>query len=95
MSEDKSTSSVVNPLRLVLWGMVIAILLAPLVAMQFTSEVNWSVADFFFAAFMLIGAGVLLEFVLLKVKSRAGKITACLVVIGCFLLGWAIGAVGI
>jgi len=40
--------------RLIVWAVVVAlILLIPLVAMQFTSEVNWTLSDFVFAGVLL------------------------------------------
>ena len=42
--------------RLALWGAICAIVLTPLVAMQFTNEVKWDAADFAFAI-LLLGAG--------------------------------------
>jgi hypothetical protein len=39
--------------------LVVAFLLCiPLVAMQFTAEVNWTFSDFVFAAVVLFGAGL-------------------------------------
>jgi hypothetical protein len=38
-----------------------AVLLVPLVAMQFTEEVDWSLFDFAFAAVLLGGTGFLIE----------------------------------
>jgi hypothetical protein len=42
------------------------ILLLPLVAMQFTDDVNWSLADFVFAGALLGGTGLLLELAVRK-----------------------------
>jgi hypothetical protein len=42
------------------------VLLVPLVAMQVTDEVDWSLADFVLAAALLGGAGVLLELAVRK-----------------------------
>lgn len=48
-----------NPLRWFVWGGAACLLLLPLVAMQFTSEVNWDAADFaVIGAMLLIGCGV-------------------------------------
>jgi hypothetical protein len=48
-----------------------AVLLVPLVAMLFTSEVVWSPFDFVFAAALLGGTGFLLELAIRK-PSRVG-----------------------
>ena len=44
------------------------LLLIPLVAMQFTEEVNWTLADFLVAGVLLYGTGLLCELILRKVK---------------------------
>ena len=41
--------------------LVIALLSIPLIAMQFTSEVNWTLFDFLVASFLLITALILIE----------------------------------
>ena len=50
---------------------VALVLLAPLIAMRFTDEVNWTAFDFAFAAVLLIGAGLLLELILWKARGAA------------------------
>src|SRR5687767_8759422 len=52
--------------RIAGWGAAALILLLPLVAMQFTDEVNWDVADFAFAGALLIGVGVAYELAVRK-----------------------------
>ena len=39
-------------------GVVLVLLLVPLVAMQFTREVRWGLADFIVAGALLFGAGL-------------------------------------
>ena len=46
------------PWRLIGWGSATLILLGHLVAMQFTSEVNWSLSDFAFAAALMGAVGI-------------------------------------
>ena len=48
-------------LRWIGWGAVAALLLVPLIAMQFTGEVRWSAGDFLLAALMLGGLGLGVE----------------------------------
>ncbi len=50
---------------------VAVLLMIPVVAMQFTSDVNWTVADFVVAGTLLLGTG----FVYQWVASRAGNTT--------------------
>jgi type II secretory pathway component PulM len=63
--------------------------------MQFTNEVNWSIADFLVMGVLLIGAGLTLEFFFRKVKKRNQRILIAGAVLLLFLLVWAELAVGI
>jgi ABC-type cobalt transport system substrate-binding protein len=71
------------------------ILLIPLIAMQFTNEVNWAFSDFLVAGGLLFGAGLLVEFVVRKVKQSQYRLLLIMGVIVAFLLLWAELAVGI
>lgn len=71
------------------------ILLIPLIAMQFTSEVNWTMFDFVFAWVLLTGAGLSFTFVSNRSKSVVYKAAAGLTVFTALFLIWANGAVGI
>ena len=81
--------------RLAGWSAALVLLLVPLVAMQFTAEVNWSLADFGVAAAMLIGAGLLLELVVRMKPGRSYRWGAVVAVASAFLMMWLTGAVGI
>ncbi len=80
-------------------GIIISVvgvlLLIPLVAMQFTDEVNWDVFDFIIMGIMLLGTGLLLELVLRKVKTLKNRILICGAILLGFFLIWAELAVGI
>lgn len=78
----------------ILLGAVI-ILLIPLVVMQFTEEVKWSLNDFIMAGILLFGTGLIAEFVLRKVKKVSYKIVIVIVLLIVFLLVWIDLAVGI
>ena len=74
---------------------VIVLLLIPLVAMQFTDEVNWTTTDFILAGSLLIGTGLVLEIIMRTIKNinfRLGLIVAVLIVV---MLVWIELAVGI
>ena len=72
-----------------------AVLMIPLVAMQFTSEVNWTGSDFVAAGVLLALAGLVLTFALRTVRSAKSRLLAIgLVGLG-FLYCWAEMAVGI
>lgn len=72
-----------------------ALLLLPLVAMQFTSEVKWSPFDFLVAGFLLFGTGLIVELILSKVKQTSYRIALCAGAILVLFLVWAELAVGI
>lgn len=63
--------------------------------MQFTDEVNWTLADFIVAGVLLLGTGLLCELVVRKVTKIEYRIALCIVILGAFLLIWAELAVGI
>lgn len=71
------------------------LLLVPLIAMQITNEVNWSVMDFVVAGGLLFGAGFTIEFILRKVKKDTSRISILAGVLIVFLLLWTEMAVGI
>jgi len=71
------------------------ILLVPLIAMQFTDEVNWNFTDFIIAGILLLATGLSLEFILRKVKNLEKRVVLVIGVIILLLLIWAELAVGI
>lgn len=71
------------------------ILLLPLVAMQFTNEVNWSVFDFIVAGILLFGTGGVIEFALRKIKVVNQRVWVVLGILFVLFLIWAELAVGI
>lgn len=71
------------------------ILCIPLVAMQFTHEVRWTLIDFVVAGALLLGAGLLLELILRKVPTVYLKIALCIFLAVALLLTWLELAVGI
>jgi hypothetical protein len=82
--------------RLIIILLTVTMLLSiPLLAMQFTSEVNWTVSDFVIMGMLLFGTGLLCELVMRKVKSLQGRIILCGVILLVFLLIWIELAVGI
>ncbi len=74
---------------------ILIILLLPLVAMQFTDEVNWNFLDFKVAAALLLGTAFMCEFVIRKVQKRKLRIALCMAILVALLLIWAELAVGI
>lgn len=71
------------------------ILLIPLVAMQFTNEVDWKILDFVVMGVLLFGTGLLCELIMRKVKSNLHRTIVCGAIVLMFFLVWAELAVGI
>jgi hypothetical protein len=68
-------------------------LLIPLIAMQLTDEVNWTVLDFVVAAALYLVQGLLCEFTLRNKKQTKYRIAYCTALL--LFLIWAELAVGI
>ena len=73
----------------------VIILLIPLIAMQFTDDVNWTLSDFFIAGALLLGIGLMCELALRKINNTKYRITICVALLVVLLLIWAELAVGI
>ncbi|WP_337873530.1 hypothetical protein [Ignavibacterium sp.] len=71
------------------------LLAIPVIAMQFTNEVDWNLFDFVIMGALLFGTGLSIDFILRKVKTVKNKIIICGVIIILFFLIWAELAVGI
>jgi hypothetical protein len=76
-------------------SVVALLLLIPLIAMQFTNEVKWTLIDFIVAAALLLGTGLTCNFVMQKVKNIKLKVAICLAILAALLLIWVELAVGI
>lgn len=73
------------------------LLLIPLIAMQFTAEVNRTLFDFVIAGFLLLGTGLICELVVRKVKSmnhRLGFLAGILLVLFLVRAELAVGIFG-
>ena len=74
---------------------VALLLLIPFISMQFTDEVNWSPLDFLLMGGLLLGTGLLCEFVMRKVQNIEHRFALCGVILVVLFLIWAELAVGI
>jgi hypothetical protein len=72
-----------------------AILMIPLVAMQFASEVVWDETDFIAAGALLALTGLVMTFALRKLRTTRSRLIAVAVTGFAFLYCWAELAVGI
>ena len=71
------------------------LLLLPLLAMQFTNEVVWDVADFIVAGVLLFGTGLTYKLAAIKVGNIVYRSAVGLALTAAFILIWVNGAVGI
>ena len=97
MAVDTTANS--NPLwrrlRWVVWGGLAALLALPLVAMQFTTEVQWTSSDFIVMGGMLAMVGIAFEVAVRVARSHAYVVAAGIAVASAFLMTWINLAVGI
>ena len=80
--------------RKAVWGTAAFLWLLPLVAMQFTAEVNWA-ETVAYGVMLLAAAGTYELALALRTRNSAYQIAAGVALAAAFLLGWVNGAVGI
>jgi len=71
------------------------VLLVPLLAMQFTDEVDWTLSDFLAAGALLFGAGLAYQLAAPRVSSRVRRAAVGLAIGAVLLIVWIALAVGI
>lgn len=64
------------------------LLLAPFIAMRYTSEVNWTAMDFMAMGVMLLCTGIGIEFALRLFKVTWAKAAAVAAVLFAFVMVW-------
>ena len=84
-----------NRWRVLGWGTAALMLLLPLIAMQFTDEVNWAVSDFIVFGVMLGVVGGIFELAARLTPNRAYRAAVGVALAAAFILVWVNGAVGI
>jgi len=84
-----------NKRLLIILLILLSLLLIPLIAMQITDEVNWTITDFIIAGSLLIGTGLLSEIVMRKIKNINYKVGLIVVILIILILTWIELAVGI
>lgn len=80
---------------MIILAIVVTLLSIPLIAMQFSDQVDWDIFDFTIMGVLLLGTSLLCEFVLRKVKTLQNRILLCGAILLVFFLIWAELAVGI
>ena len=71
------------------------VLAVPLLAMMFSNEVNWGVADFITAGILLAGIGVAYQLIAYGVKNNSRQAAIGVVLAVAMVLAWVELAVGI
>jgi len=74
---------------------VLSILAIPLIAMQFTEQVQWTIGDFLVGGLMLTAVGFGIAFIMHKGGESNRKYYIIGAIVLFFLLLWAVLAVGI
>ena len=72
-----------------------SILLVPLIAMQFTDEVNWTLSDFVIAGALLFGTGLAFDLLVRKARVFAYRAGVGVALAAALLLVWLNLAVGL
>ena len=70
------------------------LLLIPLIAMQFTDEVNWTSFDFVVAGALLLGTGLIFNLVIRKIKNIKYRLAISVALVIVLLFIWTELAVG-
>ncbi len=84
-----------NRLRPLIWGAAACLLLLPLLAMQFTTEVNWDATDFLVFGSMLLAACGSYELAVRMSANRAYRAGFGIAILVAFVTVWINLAVGI
>lgn len=78
-----------------LYSIPLFILSIPLMAMQFTKEVNWTISDFLVMGILLFTTVFTIDFVLKKFKTLKSRLILTVGIVVLLALVWAELAVGI
>jgi len=73
----------------------LALLLIPLIAMQFTNEVRWGILDFIIMGALLLVAGMWTQRVIERIQSKPNRLIYISLILLLFLLFWIEMAVGV
>ena len=73
----------------------VLLLLIPLVAMQVSEQVNWSLSDFVIMGILLLLLGIAIDYTIRKFSSPQKRVLLVSLIIIVFLLIWAELAVGV
>ncbi len=74
---------------------ITVILTIPVFGKLFTDDFQWALPDFFIAAILLYGTGIMIDFILRKVQKKSHRIALCGFFLFLLLGIWAELAVGL
>lgn len=84
-----------NQRSTLIYSIPFVILSIPLIAMQFTKEVNWTLSDFLIMGILLFITTFTIDFVLKKFKTLKSRLILVVATLALLILVWAELAVGI
>ena len=94
ITANPATGRRFNIWRIIGWGGAVSLVLAPLVAMQFTHEFNWDETDFILAAVIFGIVGGLIELAVRKSANWYFRFGSMFAVLAGFMVIWSNLAVG-
>ncbi|MFB0945382.1 MAG: hypothetical protein ACI9V1_003599 [Spirosomataceae bacterium] len=74
---------------------VVVLLSIPLIAMQFSDSVNWTIADFAVMGALLLGTGLAVELTIRKVSNPKYRLAISLIILVILMLVWVELSIGI
>lgn len=84
-----------NQISKIIYSVPVLLLMIPLVAMQFTTEVNWTFSDFVIMGLLLFVTAFSIDFVLKKFKTLKSRLILVFGILALLVLVWVELAVGI
>jgi hypothetical protein len=74
---------------------VVVLLSIPLIAMQFSDSINWTIADFAVMGALLLGTGLAVELTIRKVSNPKYRLAISLIILVILMLVWVELSIGI
>lgn len=93
--KNQETLNSGKPRIIIILSVIASILAIPLIAMQFTNEVQWDLRDFVVVGILLLSTGLGIELVLRNLKPGILRTVILVVILLALFLIWAELAVGI
>jgi hypothetical protein len=78
-----------------MWGAIAALIVAPFIAMQFTGEVRWDLADFLLFAALLVTSGILYELAARHLHRPRHRLIAGMAIAAAVFIVWLDAAAGL